>query len=123
MEKTKNRQPYYIGLDIGTSSVGWAVTDLDYRLRRFNRKTMWGVRLFEGAETAATRRTFRVNRRRLNRRKERLGLLKEFFAAEINKIGVLAGAVDGAAAHIVQDAEVGGLDAHRMGVGAHRAVG
>lgn len=86
MEKTKNRQPYYIGLDIGTSSVGWAVTDLNYRLRRFNRKTMWGVRLFEKADTAANRRTFRVNRRRLNRRKERLGLLKEFFAAEINKI-------------------------------------
>ena len=77
MEKTKNRQPYYIGLDIGTSSVGWAVTDLNYRLRRFNRKTMWGVRLFEKADTAANRRTFRVNRRRLNRRKERLGLLKE----------------------------------------------
>ena len=86
MEKTKNRQPYYIGLDIGTSSVGWAVTDLDYRLRRFNRKTMWGVRLFEKANTAAKRRTFRVNRRRLTRRRERLGLLKDLFAAEINKI-------------------------------------
>lgn len=27
---------YYLGLDIGTNSVGWAVTDLDYNLLRFN---------------------------------------------------------------------------------------
>ena len=25
-------QEYYIGLDIGTSSVGWAVTDMNYQI-------------------------------------------------------------------------------------------
>ena len=27
-----NKQPYYIGLDIGTASVGWAVTDASYNV-------------------------------------------------------------------------------------------
>lgn len=27
-------QEYYIGLDIGTSSVGWAVTDMNYQIIR-----------------------------------------------------------------------------------------
>ena len=26
------KQDYYIGLDMGTESVGWAVTDVDYNL-------------------------------------------------------------------------------------------
>lgn len=36
---------YYIGLDIGTNSVGWAATDTDYNLLRAKGKDMWGVRL------------------------------------------------------------------------------
>ena len=32
--KTQKNQKYYLGLDMGTSSVGWAVTDSDYRLIR-----------------------------------------------------------------------------------------
>lgn len=36
---------YYIGLDIGTNSVGWAVTDEKYRLLKSKGKTMWGIRL------------------------------------------------------------------------------
>lgn len=43
MEKTK----YYLGLDLGTSSVGWAVTDSQYQLLRAKGKDLWGVRLFE----------------------------------------------------------------------------
>ena len=27
-----NNENYYLGLDIGTDSVGWAVTDTDYKL-------------------------------------------------------------------------------------------
>ena len=38
---------YYIGLDMGTSSLGWAVTDDKYRLLRKKGKDMWGVRLFD----------------------------------------------------------------------------
>ena len=51
---------YYIGLDMGTSSLGWAVTDDKYRLLRKKGKDMWGVRLFDEADTAAARRTNRV---------------------------------------------------------------
>ena len=45
-------QKYYLGLDIGTNSVGWAVTDENYNLCKFGGKRMWGIRLFDGAQTA-----------------------------------------------------------------------
>ena len=77
---------YYVGLDIGTSSVGWAVTDESYNVLKFNSKKMWGVRLFDDAKTAEERRAFRGARRRLDRKKERINLLQEFFAEEISKI-------------------------------------
>ena len=77
---------YYVGLDIGTSSVGWAVTDESYNVLKFNRKKMWGVRLFDEAKTAEKRRTFRGARRRLDRKKERINLLQDFFAEEIAKV-------------------------------------
>ena len=32
---------YFIGLDIGTDSVGWAVTDTDYHLLKANQKMLW----------------------------------------------------------------------------------
>ena len=77
---------YYLGLDMGTSSVGWAVTDADYRLLRAKGKDLWGVRLFDEADTSAQRRSFRTARRRLQREKARIGYLKELFADEIKKI-------------------------------------
>ena len=77
---------YYIGLDIGTASVGWAVTDENYNVPKFNGKKMWGVRLFDDANTAEERRTQRGSRRRLNRRKERINLLQDLFAEEISQV-------------------------------------
>ncbi len=80
---------YYIGLDIGTNSVGWAVTDLNYNVLRFNKKSMWGVRLFQNAKTSKSsksRRIYRGARRRLKRRKYRINLLQELFASEIHKV-------------------------------------
>lgn len=77
---------YFIGLDIGTDSVGWAVTDTEYNLLKANQKTLWGVRLFEMAETAAARRLFRTNRRRLERRKQRIDWLQQLFDEEIHKV-------------------------------------
>ena len=74
---------YYLGLDIGTDSVGWAVTDLDYRILKLNNKALWGIRLFENANTAAERRIFRTGRRRLERRNERIEILQDFFASAI----------------------------------------
>lgn len=79
-------EKYYLGLDIGTNSVGWAVTDPSYRLERFHKKDMWGIRLFEQADTAADRRTKRTNRRRLQRRHQRIQLLQELFAEEMAKV-------------------------------------
>lgn len=77
---------YYLGLDMGTSSVGWAVTDEKYNLIRAKGKDLWGVRLFSEAETSLGRRAFRTSRRRLQREKVRIGYLKELFAEEINKV-------------------------------------
>ncbi|MCM1306199.1 MAG: type II CRISPR RNA-guided endonuclease Cas9 [Bacteroides sp.] len=77
---------YYIGLDLGTESVGWAVSDMNYNLLRAKGKDMWGVRLFDEAETKQARRLNRTNRRRLARQKWRLQLLRELFDEEICKI-------------------------------------
>lgn len=77
---------YYLGLDIGTESVGWAVTDKNYKIVRKKGKSLWGIRLFDTAHTAEERRTFRTNRRRLQRRRQRIVLLQELFAKEIEKV-------------------------------------
>ena len=82
----KTREDYYLGVDIGTNSVGWAVTDENYRLVRFNGKTMWGSRLFDEAQTAEKRRLSRTLRRRLQRRRWRIELLQELFSEEICKV-------------------------------------
>lgn len=77
---------YHIGLDIGTSSIGWAVTDSQFKLMRIKGKTAIGVRLFEEGKTAAERRTFRTTRRRLKRRKWRLHYLDEIFAPHLQEV-------------------------------------
>ncbi len=77
---------YYLGLDLGTGSLGWAVTDENYEILRTHGKALWGVRLFESANTAEERRMFRTSRRRLDRRNWRIDLLQGIFAEEINKI-------------------------------------
>lgn len=74
---------YYLGLDIGTESVGWAVTDTEYRLEKRGGKALWGVRLFESAQTAQERRSYRVARRRIERRRARLQWLQEIFSQPI----------------------------------------
>ena len=77
---------YYLGLDIGTDSVGWAVTDLDYNVEKFNGKAMWGIRLFDAATPAADRRSFRVSRRRTDRRQNRIKIVQELLGAEVEKV-------------------------------------
>lgn len=77
---------YYLGLDMGTDSLGWAVTDSSYHILRAKGKDLWGVRLFPAAETSVDRRTYRVNRRRRQREVARIGALKELFADEIEKV-------------------------------------
>ncbi|MBR2709513.1 type II CRISPR RNA-guided endonuclease Cas9 [Candidatus Saccharibacteria bacterium] len=72
---------YSLGLDIGTTSVGWAVLNEDKK-----RIEDLGVRIFErpehpknGASLAKPRRDARSTRRRLRRRRQRLNSLKRFF--------------------------------------------
>lgn len=79
-------QKYYLGLDMGTSSVGWAVTDQSYRLIRKKGKDLWGIREFETAETSAKRRMYRTGRRRLQREAVRKGYLKLYFEQAIAKV-------------------------------------
>lgn len=75
-----------MGLDIGTDSVGWCATDENGQIIKKNGKSLWGYHGFESAETAAKRRSFRSERRRLNRRKERINLLRDLMKEEIDKI-------------------------------------
>lgn len=72
---------YSLGLDIGTSSIGWAVLDLDKE-----RIHDLGVRIFErpevpktGKSLAEPRRIARSARHRLRRRRQRLNYFKRFF--------------------------------------------
>ena len=72
---------YSIGLDIGTTSIGWAIIDEDNK-----RIEKVGVRIFEkpenpkdGKSLSETRRTARSTRRRLKRRRQRLNFIKRFF--------------------------------------------
>lgn len=71
---------YNIGLDIGTNSVGWAVTNDYGKLLKIKNKNAFGSRLFEAGSTAKDRRNYRNSRRRIRRRKYRLGLLEELFS-------------------------------------------
>lgn len=82
----QKNQDYYLGLDIETDSVGYAVTGTDYSLLKYRGEPMWGVMTFEAGNNAAERRGYRTARRRLDRRKQRLALLQELFAAEIGKV-------------------------------------
>lgn len=82
----KERQDYFLGLDLGTGSVGWCVTDTEYKILKANRKNTIGTVLFSTAETAKERRVIRCARRRLRRRRERLDCLQELFEEEVGKI-------------------------------------
>ena len=85
MKNAENRE-YYLGLDIGTDSVGYAVTDPQYSLMKFKGEPMWGLTTFEAAALAQDRRMHRTQRRRIDRRQQRVKLLEELFAPEIAKI-------------------------------------
>lgn len=80
------KQKYYLGLDIGTDSVGYSVADMSYNVIKKGKKNLMGTRLFESGNTAEERRGFRSNRRRLDRKKERIELLQNIFEKEICKV-------------------------------------
>ncbi len=82
----KYEKDYFLGLDCGTESVGFAVTDDEYNILKFNGKAMWGSHLFDEALTAESRRAQRCARRRLQRKKERINITQALFSKEIDKI-------------------------------------
>ena len=82
----KKFNDYFIGLDVGTDSVGWAVTDNNYNILRLKGKDAWGSRIFDDAKDAKSRRQKRANKRRINRRKYRIFLLNELFSNLINEV-------------------------------------
>lgn len=81
----KEIKKIFIGLDMGTNSVGWTATDENYEIIKKNGKALWGIRLFDEAQTAEDRRMHRIARRRIERRSRRIDLLQELFAQEICK--------------------------------------
>lgn len=83
------RKDWYLGLDIGTDSVGWAATDTEYNILKFRGNATWGIYLFDAAKTAAERRSNRTARRRLQRKKQRIIYLQELMASDIAKVDEL----------------------------------
>lgn len=78
--------PYSIGLDMGTGSVGWAVTDGRGKLLHFKKQPTWGSRLFDSAQPASEARVHRGQRRRYVRRRWRLDLLQALFVDEMAQV-------------------------------------
>ena len=79
MDKKVSNKDWYLGLDIGSNSVGFCAADLEYNILTKGGKLQSGARLFEDAQDASTRRGFRSSRRRNARRKVRVDLLQELF--------------------------------------------
>lgn len=82
----KYEKNYYLGLDVGTDSVGWATTDTYYSLLKYHGEPAWGSHIFEEAELNDIRRGFRSARRRLDRKQQRVLLLQELFADAIAEV-------------------------------------
>lgn len=83
MSIMKEINEYYLGLDMGEGSLGWAVTTPDYHVVKKAGKALWGVRLFESDKTAKERRVFRTGRRRIERRNRRIDFLQELFSEAV----------------------------------------
>lgn len=96
MEKFTKK--YSIGLDIGVSSVGYAVVTEDHKVPTFKfkvlgntekraiKKNLIGSVTFDSAKTAGDTRSFRANSRRIERRNNRIKYLREIFQSEIEKV-------------------------------------
>lgn len=78
-----NESKTYIGIDLGTENIGYAVTDENYKILKVGKKSALGIYVYSDANlkanTAVDRRVFRTSRRRLDRRAFRIILLQELF--------------------------------------------
>ena len=86
IKRTEAQEPYYIGLNAGPAYAAYAVTNTSYNLSRFKGKDMWGVYKFDEAETAEERTQYRQGRTNKKKIKERIGLLRSYFADEVQKV-------------------------------------
>lgn len=82
----KKAEKIYLGLNVGTNSIGYAVTDEQYNLLKFNGNDAWGSIVFDAASSNEDRRNHRLARRNLDRRQQRIVWLQEIFAKEISKV-------------------------------------
>ncbi|MCL2556536.1 MAG: type II CRISPR RNA-guided endonuclease Cas9 [Firmicutes bacterium] len=90
MNKTiEKSEKIFIGLDIGTESVGYALTNENYQVPQIGGKPLMGVRLFDTAETAENRRMQRAAKVRLQRVKKRIVFLQELLGCEIERVDSL----------------------------------
>ena len=76
----------FLGLDIGTNSIGWALTDEEFNIKELNGKAARGSRLFDEAHDSKERRSYRTSKRRSQRRKSRIFLLNKMFEKPILSI-------------------------------------
>jgi len=76
----------FVGLDVGSDSVGWAATNENYDIQRLKGKSAWGASIFDEAQSAAQRRAFRCSGRRYERRKYRLCLLNDIFDSHLKTL-------------------------------------
>ena len=81
----KLEKDYNIGLDIGTCSVGYCVTDEDNNIIKKDTKNMWGSNIFSEAQTAEKTRNYRASKRRIERRKERINILQSLMLEDMEK--------------------------------------
>lgn len=77
---------YNISLDIGTNSVGWAVTNDNFKIEKFKGKNMWGSYIWDEVKTAENRRLHRNARRRIDRRRKRIEYLQDILGEEVLKV-------------------------------------
>ncbi|MBQ4443054.1 MAG: type II CRISPR RNA-guided endonuclease Cas9 [Clostridia bacterium] len=77
---------YNLSLDLGTNSVGWAAVGQDFRVIKRGNQHLWGVVLFDEGHSAKDRRLARSARRRYERRRERIELLRELTAESVKAV-------------------------------------
>lgn len=82
--KNKNEK-IYVGIDMGTNSVGYAVTNELYDIKKFKGEPAWGSVVFDEGLLNDERRGFRTSRKNIDRKKQRVILLQQLFAQEILK--------------------------------------
>lgn len=80
---------YTIGIDLGTTSIGYALIDNEFKLIKKGGKNLWGSVLFKEAESAQSTRQFRSARRLKKRRRIRIKLLRDLMSSMISDVDSL----------------------------------